>query len=58
MVSVAKRVPITHDEWRSAWNRELAARLARADAGRAEWISLDEARERLRAATQSSRRCR
>src|SRR5438876_853715 len=39
-------------EWRRVWDAELQARIASIDAGTAQWVSLDEARARLRAAAE------
>ena len=39
-------------EWRRAWDAELAQRAAKIDSGAARWLTLDEARARLRAAAE------
>lgn len=43
---------LTDEEWRRAWDAELARRVAQIDSGAAHWVSLDDARLRLRAAAQ------
>lgn len=42
-------------DWRRAWDAELAERVARIDAGTARWVSLDDARQRLRSAAERTR---
>lgn len=38
------------EAWRDAWRAELAARVRVIDAGEAKWVSLEDARARLRVA--------
>lgn len=45
----------TDEEWRRAWDAELARRVATIDSGAARWVSLDDARLRLRTAAQRER---
>ncbi len=42
-------------EWRRAWDAELAQRIQRIEAGTAKWVSLDDARQRLRSAAERAR---
>ena len=42
--------PLSDAEWRRAWDAELAGRIERIDTGAAHWVSLDDARLRLRSA--------
>jgi len=52
-VADALRVPNT--DWRRDWDAELAQRIARIDAGTARWVSLGDARQRLRSAAEHTR---
>lgn len=48
-------VDASNEEWRRAWDAELARRITRIEAGDAKWVSLDDARERLRTAAERAR---
>jgi len=41
--------------FRREWDAELAQRIARIDAGTARWVSLGDARQRLRSAAERTR---